>query len=123
MKAIHTGHTPAGHYSSGMEHNGTLYISGQLSIDPATGKRPDGDINEETLQALNNVEAVLKAAGMEKTDVIQCRIYTSSGAYWGDINKVYADFFGNHKPARAIVPCGELHYGCLVEIEAVAVRS
>jgi len=122
MTIVNTEHSGKGvpHYSAGVIHNGTLYISGQLSVDPATGSIPDGGIIAETKQALANLEAVLTAAGAKRTDVIQCRIYTPDVAYWGDINAVYAEFFGSHKPARCIAPSTPLHYGCLVEIEAVA---
>jgi len=108
------------HYSAGVIHNGLLYVSGQLSVDPATGAVPSGGVAVETRQALANLEAVLTAANVSKTDVIQCRVYTPDVAYWSEINTVYANFFGDHKPARCVVPTTQLHYGCLVEIEAVA---
>ena len=122
MKFISTEHSgkSGAHYSAGLIHNGLLYVSGQISKDPATGLIPEGGIAAETKQALLNLEAVLKAAGAKKTDVVQCRIYTSDIEFWGDINAVYADFFGSHKPARSIVPTTRLHFGCLVEIEAIA---
>jgi reactive intermediate/imine deaminase len=112
--------TSSAHYSPAVEHNGILYISGQLSINPENGRVPEGGITTETRQALKNLETVLKAAGAERTDVIQCRIYTTDVSYWDDINTLYAEFFGTHKPARAIVPTTGLHYGCLIEIEAIA---
>ena len=123
MQFVTTEHSGKGvsHYSAGIIHNGLLYISGQISKNPATGTIPDGGIIPETKQALENMELVLKAAGVEKTDVIQCRIYTPDIEYWGDINATYAEFFGSHKPARCIIPCTPLHFGCLVEIEAIAV--
>ena len=108
------------HYSAGIIHGGLLYISGQLSVDPATEKVPEGGVRAEARQALCNLEAVLTAAGAGRDAVIQCRIYTPDVALWGDINAVYAEFFGDHKPARCVVPTGPLHYGCLVEIEAIA---
>jgi reactive intermediate/imine deaminase len=122
MKFINTGSSRSGaHYSSGVIHNGLLFISGQLSLDPATGKVPAGGIAAEARQALKNLEAVLTAAGGKKTDVLQCRVYTPNVDYWDEINTVYAEFFGKHKPARCVVPTTQLHFGCLVEIEAVAV--
>lgn len=108
------------HYSAGVIHNGLLYVSGQVSKNPATGSVPEGGIIPETRQALLNLEAVLTAAGVKKTDVIQCRVYTPDMDYWDDINAVYAEFFGSHKPARCIIPTTRLHFGCLVEIEAIA---
>jgi 2-iminobutanoate/2-iminopropanoate deaminase len=108
-----------GHYTPGIKHHGILYISGQLSIDPETG-RPAGDVKAETAQALENLDRVLKSAGIEKEAVIQCRIYTPDVGYWSAINEVYAEYFGNHKPARVVVPTAPLYGGCKVEIEAIA---
>ena len=121
MKPINTGMGRRGaHYSPGVVHNGLLYISGQLSIDPATGKVAEGGIAAETRQALKNLESVLSAAGAKKSDVIQCRVYTSNIEYWNEINAIYAEFFADHKPARSVVPTTALHFGCLLEIEAIA---
>ena len=122
MQFVKTEHSGKGvaHYSAGVIHNGLLYVSGQVSIDPATGILPEGGITAQTRQALLNLEAVLTAAGAKKTDVVQCRVYTPDIAYWDDINAIYAEFFGSHKPARCIIPIRPLHHGCLVEIEATA---
>lgn len=109
-----------GHYVPAMEHNGVLYISGQLSINPETGKIPEGGVKAEARQSLENLNTVLKAAGLEKTDVIMCRVYVPDVKYWPDLNEVYSEFFGDHKPARVVVPSNNLYAGCLVEIEAVA---
>ena len=119
MKFITTGSPSGAHYSSGVVYNGLLYVSGQLSIDPATGAVPPGGAAAETRQALLNLENVLTAVGVKKTDVIQCRIYTPNIDFWDEINAAYADFFGSHKPARCIVPTSRLHYDCLVEVEAI----
>ena len=109
-----------GHYSPGVIHNGMLYISGQLSIDPVSGRKVAGGIAAETRQALANMDRVLKAAGASRNDVILCRVYTPDVALWDSINKEYALFFGEHRPARVIVPTSTLHHDCLVEIEAMA---
>lgn len=109
-----------GHYSPGVLSGSLLFISGQLSLDPDTGALAEGGIEGHTRQALANLDRVLIKAGLGRTDVVQCRIYTSDVAYWDEVNKVYAEFFGAHKPARAIVPVPALHHGCFVEIEAVA---
>lgn len=109
-----------GHYSPGMIYNGTLYISGQLSIDPETGKVPEGGVKAEAAQALKNLDMVLQAAGVSKERVLQCRVYLPDVAYWGELNEVYSQYFGAHKPARVVVPSNHLYQGCLVEIEAVA---
>lgn len=109
-----------GHYSPGIISNGMLYISGQLSIDPDTREVPNGGIEEHLNLALANVERVLEKAGLNRNSVVQCRIYITDIGYWDTVNKVYAEFFGEHKPSRIVVPVPELHFGCLTEIEAVA---
>jgi len=114
--------TPAGHYSPIVEHAGTLYVSGQLPIDPDTKAMPD-DLEGQLLQALNNVERLLKAAGVDRTALIQVRIFVTDVELWPRINAAYADFMGSHRPARIVAPCGPLHHGCLIEIEAVAAAS
>ena len=122
MQAIHTVYSQksTGHYAPAMEHGGLLYISGQLSLNPATGQRPEGGAAAETRQALDNMETVLQAAGIDRTHVLHCRVYTPDVALWDTINAEYAAFFGAHKPARTVVPTAPLHHGCLVEIDAVA---
>jgi 2-iminobutanoate/2-iminopropanoate deaminase len=109
-----------GHYVPGMKYNGVLYISGQLSINPETGQVPEGGVKAEARQALKNLDLVLKEAKLTRNDVLQCRVYIPDVAYWPDLNQVYAEFFGEHKPARIVVPTNKLYNGCLVEIEAVA---
>ncbi|OLR64350.1 RidA family protein [Peptoniphilus porci] len=121
MKKIETEYSvrDGGHYTPGMIHNGTLYISGQLSHNPKTGKKPEG-IKAQTKQALLNLELVLKNAGCTKNDVLFCRVYIPDVKLWGDLNEVYAEFFENHKPSRVVVPSNNLYDDCLVEIEAIA---
>lgn len=109
-----------GHYTPGVAHNGVLYISGQLSIDPETGKVPEGGIKAEAEQSLKNLLTVLKESGLSKENVIMCHVYLPDVSYWPALNEVYASFFGAHKPARVVVPSNQLYGGCLVEVEAVA---
>ncbi len=111
--------TPAGHYSPIVEHAGTNYISGQLPLDPATGKAPDG-IEAQTLLALESVDRLLQAVGTDRRALVQVRIFVTDVDFWPLVNGVYAKFMGDHRPARIVVPCGALNHGCLVEIEAVA---
>lgn len=111
---------PAGHYSPAVVHNGLVYISGQLPIDPVTGQHETGDIVAQTLQVLNNLKRILDAAGSSLDQVLQVTVYTSDVSQWGEINRVYAEYFGNHRPARAVVPTAPLHYGFLIEISAMA---
>lgn len=110
-----------GHYSAAVAYGGLIYVSGQLSINPETNEVEVGGVKAEAKRALENLELVLKEVGASKHDVIQCRLYTPDVAYWEDINQVYAEFFKTHKPVRAVVPSNELHSGCLVEIEAIAI--
>ena len=109
-----------GHYVPGMISGNTLYVSGQLPVHHETGAPMAEDIGQQVKDALHNVELVLKAAGCTKEDVVMCRVYIPDVAHWDTVNAVYAEFFGAHKPARVIVPTRQLHYGAMVEIEAVA---
>ena len=111
---------PAGHYAQAIVHNGIVYVSGQLAIDPATGEKHLGSIEEQTEQALRNVAAILEAAGSDLAHVLKTTVYIADMSLWGRVNTVYARHFGEHRPARAVVPTKELHYGFLIEIEAVA---
>ena len=109
-----------GHYAPGVISNGNLFISGQLSIDSDTRVVPEPDIDVHMELALHNLERVLAAAGCTRNDVVQCRVYVSDMKFWDRVNEIYGDFFGDHTPARIVVTVPDLHFGCLVEIEAVA---
>jgi reactive intermediate/imine deaminase len=111
---------PKGHYSPGIEHHGVVYVSGQLPMDLETREPFAGDIETQTELALRNVEAVLKAAGSSLGRVLQMTIYISDIELWGAVNKKYAEIMGDHRPARAIVPVKELHFGTQIEIQAIA---
>lgn len=121
MKIIKTEKMPyvKGHYSPVIEHNGILYLSGQIPTDPVTGKVPDS-IEEQTKLVLSKIEFLLKESGSSLNKVLQVRIFLTDIDLWDQVNRVYADFFGNHKPARCVIPAGKLHYGSLLEVEAVA---
>ncbi len=122
MKAVipSYGSENKGHYTPGIISRGMLYVSGQLSLDPDTREIPEGGIEEHAKLALANLDRVLQQAGAARQDVVQCRVYITDIALWDQVNEVYAEFFGAHKPARIVVPVGKLHFGCLVEIEAIA---
>ncbi|HYN85805.1 MAG TPA: Rid family detoxifying hydrolase [Pyrinomonadaceae bacterium] len=111
---------PGGHYSQAVVYNGLVFVAGQLSIDPRTGERLLGPIEEQTERALRNLEAILKAAGSDLSRVLKTTVFVADMELWGAVNEVYARVFGEHRPARSVVPTGPLHYGFLVEIEAVA---
>ncbi|HEX5732639.1 MAG TPA: Rid family detoxifying hydrolase [Blastocatellia bacterium] len=112
--------SPAGHYSQAVVYNGIVYVAGQLSIDPKTGERKIGTIEEQTELALSNVSEILKAANSDLSRVLKMTVYVADINLWSAVNTVYARVMGDHRPARAIIPTGELHYGFLIEIEAVA---
>ena len=120
MKPIFNENAPRGHYSPGMILGNTLYISGQTSADPATGRPAAGGFEAEMEMALRKLESVLKAAGCAKEDVVMCRVYLPSADLWDDANRVYSAFFGDHRPARIVLPVGKLSKGCQVGLEAIA---
>jgi 2-iminobutanoate/2-iminopropanoate deaminase len=122
IQSILTPHapTPAGHYSQAIVHKGLVYVAGQLPIDPATGEKKLGPIGEQTDQVLKNVAAILRAAGSDLAHVLRATVYISDIAQWSEVNAVYAKFFGEHRPARAVVPTRELHFGFKIEIEVIA---
>ena len=101
--------TPAGHYSQATVYNGLVFVAGQLSIDPATGERKLGSIEEQTEQALANVHAILQAAGSDWSRVVKMNISIADINLWEAVNKVYSRVLGEHRPARAVIPCGTLH--------------
>lgn len=111
---------PKGHYSPGIEHNGLIYVSGQLPMTLDTREPFTGDIGEQTELALRNVEAVLQAAGSDLSRVLQMTIYVSDMELWTAVNAKYAEVMGDHRPARAIVPVKDLHFGTKIEIQAIA---
>ena len=122
IKRIGTKNAPAagGHYSQAVVHNGLVFVSGQLSIDPQTGEKKLGSIEEQTEQVLKNVEAILKAANSDFSRVLKMTVYVADIELWSAVNEVYAQVLGEHRPARAVIPTGKLHYGFLIEVEAVA---
>lgn len=121
MRIINTQKTPksGGHYSQCIEHNGILYLAGQLPRNPETLEMPEG-IELQTLQVLENIKLILTEAGSNLNNIIQIRIYLSDIELWDRVNAVYKDFMGDHKPVRIVIPCGKLHFDSLIEIEATA---
>ena len=97
-----------------------VYVAGQLPIAPGAHVHHVGSMGEQTAQTLRNIEAVLVAAGSGLDQVIQMTIYVSDISLWGDVNVAYARVMGDHKPARAVVPVKDLHYGYQIEIQAIA---
>lgn len=110
---------PGGHYSQAIIHNDIMYISGQLPVNPFTGEKILGPIEEQTQQILDNIDIMLKDAGTKKKRVLKTTVYISDISLWGRVNEVYAEYFGKHKPARAVVPVNDLHFGFKIEIDAI----
>jgi len=123
-KIIHTENAPAaiGPYSQAVETNGTLYISGQVAIDPQTGKVVEGGITEQTEQVMKNIAAILKAAGYGFSDVVKSTCLLSDMSNFAAMNAVYGKYYSENPPARAAFAVKELPLGVLVEIETIAVR-
>lgn len=111
---------PKGHYSPAVEHNGLIFVSGQLPMNLKTGEVETGSIEAQTQLALRNVETALEAAGSDLNHVLQMTIYISDIELWGKVNEVYASILSEHKPARAIVPVRDLHFGTKIEIQVIA---
>ena len=124
MKAISTKNAPAaiGPYSQGVEVNGFVYASGQLPIDPATGKFPEG-IKAQTRQSLLNAQAILKEAGLSLSDVVKTTVLLSDIADFGEMNEVYAEFFSEPYPARSAFAVKSVPKGARVEIECIAAKK
>ena len=111
---------PGGHYSQAVIHNGIVYVAGQLPIDPADRHAPPGDAAEQTRRAMENVRNVLEAAGSGLDKILQVTVYVADISMWGEVNRVYTEVMGDHRPARAVVPVPNLHFGFLIEIQAIA---
>ncbi len=122
MEVILTENTPepAGHYSQAIVHHNIVYVSGQLPIDLKTREKRTGPIEEQTEQVLSNLSDILKAAGSNLSQVLKTTVYLSDIELWSRMNAVYSRIFGNHRPARTVVPTSNLHFGLQVEIEAMA---
>ena len=120
---IHTVHAPAavGPYSQAVLTGGLLLTSGQLGLNPETGILPEG-VEAQAAQALQNIGAILAESGYERTDVVKTTIFIRNMGDFAAVNRIYAGFFGDHKPARSCVEVSALPKGGLVEIEATAAR-
>ena len=125
MNVISTSKAPAaiGPYSQAIEVAGLVYTSGQIPIDPATGKFVEGGIREQTRQSLLNVKAILEEAGLTLSDVLKTTVFMADMNDFADMNAIYSEFFSEPYPARSAVAVKSLPKGALVEIEVVAERA
>ena len=119
LKSPATIATPKGHYTPGVVHNGVVYVSGQLPIDK-DGQVQLGTIEEQTALCMHNIEQILLAANSSLAHILKVNVFVSNIAMWPSINEAYRKIMGNHKPARIVVPCSELNYGCGIEIDCIA---
>ncbi len=121
---IATSQAPAaiGPYSQAIEANGTVYVSGQLPINPATGAFAEGGIKELTAQSLTNIKHILEEAGLSMANVVKTAVFLADMADFAEMNEVYAQFFEAPYPARSAVAVKTLPKGARIEIECIACK-
>jgi len=122
MRMISTPNAPTarGHYSQAVVHDGIVYVAGQLPIDPAEPERKLEAFDAQARQVIANVAAILEASGSDLRHVLKATVYVTDVAHWPRFNAIYAEAFGDHRPARTVVPVAGLHYGYLVEMDVIA---
>lgn len=111
---------PAGHYSPSCTANGVVYVSGQLPVTFDGGNLADSPFDQQVRQVLKNLDACLSGAGTSRSRLVQVRVYVTDIAQWPEFNRIYAEWIGDFRPARAVAGISELHYGSAVEVEAIA---
>jgi reactive intermediate/imine deaminase len=111
-----------GHYSQGVRHGDLIYVSGQLPIAPDGTHHSEADFEQQARLAIRNMIAVVEAAGGSAATLLKVTVYLVGVGNWPRFNTVYAEILGDARPARSVVPVPELHYGYLVEVDAVAAR-
>jgi 2-iminobutanoate/2-iminopropanoate deaminase len=123
-KIIKTNEAPAavGPYSQAVEAGNFIFISGQIPIVPGTGKLLEGDIRQQTELVMNNIGAILRAAGLDYVHLVKCTCLLADIADFKAMNEVYAGFFASDPPARAAFQAANLPLGARVEIEAIAMK-
>ena len=108
------------HYSPAVQAGGLIFTSGQLPILDRDSKTTPATIEEQTMLVLERTEAAIGEFGLTRADIVKTTAFISNMDDWGKVNAVYAEFFGDHKPARSIIPTPPLHFGCMIELEAIA---
>ena len=114
---------PGGHYSHAVAAGGFVFVSGQLPIAPDGKRLNEAPFEQQAQQVLDNVAAALAGAGSSVANLVQVRVYVTDIALWPAFNALYAAWAGNARPARAVVPVPELHYGFKIEVEAVGIKG
>ncbi|MET3917506.1 reactive intermediate/imine deaminase [Variovorax sp. OAS795] len=114
---------PGGHYSHATVANGFVFVSGQLPIAPDGTRLAKASFEQQAQQVLENVAAALAAAGSGIDRLVQVRVYLDDIENWPAFNTLYAEWAGDARPSRAIVPTGPLHFGFKVEVEVVALAG
>ncbi|HEX3484418.1 MAG TPA: RidA family protein [Micropepsaceae bacterium] len=114
---------PAGHYSQAVCHGDLVFVSGQLPVTREGKIAAHRSFEEQAHLALANLLAIVRAAGSSPERVLKVTVFLAGVEYWPAFNALYADAFGDAKPARSVVPVPALHHGCLIELEAVAARG
>lgn len=124
LKFIETKKAPQaiGPYSQAVQVGDTLFISGQTPLDPKTMKVVETEIKTQTKQCLENIKAIAEQAGFAKENIVKCSVFLQSMNSFKEMNEVYANFFGNHKPARVTVEVSRLPLDALVEIDAICAK-
>ena len=122
-EVIHTNDAPAaiGPYSQAIKAGNLLFVSGQVPFVPATGEIVEGDVKAQTAQSLKNLQAILKEAGADFSNVVKTTVFIKDMNEFAQVNEVYAEYFGDNKPARACVEVARLPRDVKVEIELIAV--
>jgi 2-iminobutanoate/2-iminopropanoate deaminase len=125
LRVIHTDQAPAaiGPYSQGIVAGSWLFVSGQIGLDPESGTMASEDLTGQARQALGNLRQIVESAGYALVDVVSVDVFLTDISQFASFNLVYEDFFGGHKPARAVVEVRGLPRGALVEIKCIACRQ
>jgi len=125
MKTVSTAAAPEarGHYSQAVVHEGLVYVAGQLPVVPGKPEERLEGFEAQARRVIDNVCAILEAAGSGTDLIVKATVYIADVAHWPAFNAIYAEKLGAHRPARTVVPVAQLHYGYLVEMDAIgAVR-
>lgn len=113
---------PRGPYSPAVRAGDFIFVSGQVAVDPKTQELISGDIGQQTRQVLNNIKSLLEGCGAAMTEIVKCGVFLADGKDFAAMNVVYAEFFGDAKPARSTVVTGFAMAGVRVEIDAIVYR-